>query len=151
MIFDNINNSKQYENLNPNFKKAFDFLKNNDLSTFENGKVEIEGDNIFVNIQSLKTKQKEQKRWEKHEKYIDIQFLIKGKETIGFGLAKDFNKIVEKYDEAKDIAFLDGSEFNYINLNESDFVIFYPDDIHAPMLSTNEDIEIKKAIVKIKI
>ena len=49
------------------------------------------------------------------------------------------------------IEFLDGEKFNYIDVNENDFVIFYPNDVHAPMLSVKEDVEIKKVIVKIKI
>ena len=41
-------------------------------------------------------------------------------------------------------------KFNFINVLEGNFVIFYPNDVHAPMLSVNDAEEIKKVIVKIR-
>lgn len=150
MIFDRLSNSKQYEKLNEKFKIGFDFLKNNNLKEMKDGKYEI-AEGVFANVQSLKTKNKSEKKWEAHKDYIDIQYVIKGQECMGYGILEDFKKVVLPYDKEKDIEFLDGEKFNYIDVNENDFVIFYPNDVHAPMLSVKEDIEIKKVIVKIKI
>ena len=69
---------------------------------------------------------------------------------MGYGLLKNFKTSVE-YDDKNDIEFLSGDKFNYINLSKGEFVIFYPDDIHAPVLNVDENKEIKKVIVKIKI
>lgn len=150
MIFDRLSNSKQYEKLNEKFKIGFDFLKNNNLKEMKDGRYDI-AEGVFANVQSLKTKNKSEKKWEAHKDYIDIQYVIKGQECMGYGILEDFKKVVVPYDKEKDIEFLDGEKFNYINVNENDFVIFYPNDVHAPMLSVKEDIEIKKVIVKIKI
>lgn len=150
MIFDRLSNSKQYEKLNEKFKIGFDFLKNNNLKEMKDGRYDIvEG--VFANVQSLKTKNKTEKKWEVHKDYIDIQYVIKGEECMGYGILEDFKKVVVPYDKEKDIEFLDGEKFNYIDVNENDFVIFYPNDVHAPMLSVKEGVEIKKVIVKIKI
>ena len=150
MIFDRLSNSKQYEKLNEKFKIGFDFLKNNNLKEMKDGRYDI-AEGVFANVQSLKTKNKTAKKWEAHKDYIDIQYVIKGQECMGYGILEDFKKVVVPYDKEKDIEFLDGEKFNYINVNENDFVIFYPNDAHAPMLSVKEDVEIKKVIVKIKI
>ncbi len=150
MIFDRLSNSKQYEKLNEKFKNGFDFLKNNNLKEMKDGRYDI-AEGVFANVQSLKTKNKTAKKWEAHKDYIDIQYVIKGEECMGYGILEDFKKVVVPYDKEKDIEFLDGEKFNYINVNENDFVIFYPNDVHAPMLSVKEDVEIKKVIVKIKI
>ncbi len=150
MIFDRLSNSKQYEKLNEKFKIGFDFLKNNNLKEMKDGRYEI-AEGIFANVQSLVTKNKSEKKWEAHKDYIDIQYVIKGQECMGYGILEDFKKVVVPYDKEKDIEFLDGEKFNYIDVNENDFVIFYPNDVHAPMLSVKEDVEIKKVIVKIKI
>lgn len=149
MIFDNIKNSSLYEN--ELLKKGFDFIRITDLSTLSDGRYEIEGNKIFANVQSLKTKPKEQKKFEAHRKYIDIQYLIKGKECMAVGFLDNFNKTIVPYDNEKDITFLDGEKFNYINLKEGEWVVFYPTDVHAPMLSVDDDINIKKVIVKILI
>lgn len=150
MIFDNLNNMEQYYKLNKNFKIGFEFLLNNDLKSLKDGKYQIKGDEVFANIQSLTTKEKSQKKWEAHKKYIDIQYVISGKECMGYGIYEDF-KTSEKYDEIKDVEFLEGEKYNYINVEENEFVIFYPNDVHAPMLCVENPKQIKKVIVKIAI
>jgi len=149
MITDKLKNANQYYSLGKNIQKGFEFLLNNDLSALKDGRYEIDGDRIYANVQSLKTKPVEQKKWEAHRKYIDIQYVIKGSECMGYGHLEDFRKVVEEYDETTDLEFLDGDKFNFINVDEGEFVVFYPKDVHAPMLSVKEDIEIKKVIVKI--
>ena len=66
-------------------------------------------------------------------------------------MLNDFDKTVVSYDKNKDVAFLEGKNYNYINVGEGNFVIFYPNDVHAPMLSVKNSEEIKKVIVKIKL
>jgi len=151
MIFDRLNNSKQYYILGDRIKKGFEFLLNNNLKNLADGKYIIDNDEIYANVQSLKTKPKEEQKWEVHRKYIDIQYVIKGREKMGYGILEDFKEIEIPYDDKKDVEFLQGEKYNYINVQEGDFVIFYPNDVHAPMLSVNEDINIKKVIVKIAI
>ena len=150
MIFDKLTNSKLYFG-DERLKKGFEFLLNNDLETFREGKFVVEGENIFANFFSLKTKNENFKKFEGHRKYIDIQYCIKGKERMGFGLRDDFKNIVSPYDEDKDVEFLDGEKFSFVDVYEGSFAVFYPDDIHAPMLSVDDDIDIKKVIVKIKL
>ena len=155
MILDNIKNAKNYYCLNNGFKKAFEFLVNNDLKNFEDGKYEIDSDNIFLNVQTLTLKPKEELKWEAHKKYIDIQFIIKNRERMGVYDKSEFDKIEKEYDENKDVIFYqnENKNYNFVNLKENDFIIFYPQDVHAPMLRVKNDKEekVKKVIVKIKI
>ena len=142
---------EQYYAMNEKFKTAFEFLTNTDLINLEDGSYEIQGREIYVNIQSLKTKPVEDKKWEVHRKYIDIQHVIKGEEKMGYGILEDFKEVEIPYDSEKDVEFLNGKQFNFVDVKEGDFVIFYPNDVHAPMLACNEPLEIKKVIVKIAI
>ena len=151
MIFGDLENADKYFSLERNIKKGFEFLLNSDLENMPDGKHVIDDDTIYANIQTLKTKPLSEKKWEAHRKYIDIQYVIRGREKMGFGLLKNFNKTVSEYDENKDITFLEGEKYNFINVDKGNFVIFYPDDVHAPMLSVDSCEEIKKVIVKIKI
>lgn len=151
MIYDRLNNAKQYYSLGEKMKIAFEFLKNTDLINLKDGKYEIQNDEIYANVQSLTTKNKEDKKWEVHKDYIDIQYVIKGKECMGYGILEDFRQVVVPYSKEKDVEFLNGEKFNFINVEQGDFVVFYPNDVHAPMLAVDSNIEIKKVIVKIKI
>lgn len=149
MITDKLKNAPQFYLLGEKIQKGFEFLLNNDLKSLADGRYEIDGDKIYANVQTLKTKPVEEKKWEVHRKYIDIQYVIKGSERMGYGSLEDFKKVVVEYDPERDLEFLDGDKFNFINVDEGEFTVFYPQDVHAPMLSVNEDIEIKKVIVKI--
>ncbi len=151
MIVDKLSCATQYFNLDEKLKKGFEFLLNSNLEQLPEGRYPIQGEEIFANVQKLTTKPKEEKKWEKHRKYIDIQYLIKGVECFGVGFSSDFKEILLPYSEKNDIEFLRDSKHNYINLQEGEFAVFYPNDIHAPMLSVEEDIEIKKVIVKVRI
>ena len=156
MIFDRLENFKQYGALGEKIKKGFEFLKNTDLKNLKDGKYELMGEELFANVQTLKTKPENEKKWEAHRKYIDIQYVIKGEERMGYGILEDFREIKQEYDPNKDIEFLDTEfaskdNFNFVNVKEGDFVVFFPNDVHAPMLSVQKPIEIKKVIVKIKI
>lgn len=151
MIYDRLTNSKKYYALGKNIQKGFEFLLSSDLKNMADGRYSIDGDKIYANIQSLKTKPIEDRKWEAHRKYIDIQYVIKGEEKMGYGILDDFNKIIEEYDSERDITFLDTDKnnYNFIGVKAGDFVIFYPDDVHAPMLAYDKPEEIKKVIVKI--
>ena len=50
MIKDNIKNAKEYYYLGENFQKGFEYLENTDILSLENGKYEIEGEDIFVSV-----------------------------------------------------------------------------------------------------
>ena len=151
MIYNSIHNAYQYYNLGENIKKGFEFLQESDFSKFEDGKYEIDGDNVFANVQTLTTKPVEEQKWEAHKKYIDIQYLIAGSEKIGYGNMEDFGMVAKKYDEKKDVIFLDDGKYSYVNLSAGDFVVFYTNDVHAPMLCVKEPQEIRKVIVKVRV
>ena len=151
MIFDRLSNCEQYIKMNEKFKLAFDFLNNTDLKTIEDGSYEISGKEIYANVQSISTKPIEEKKWEVHRKYIDIQLVISGEEKMGYGILDDFNEITVPYSDEKDVEFLDGKEFSFVDVKEGNFVIFYPQDVHAPMLAVEKPMNIKKVIVKIAV
>jgi len=73
VIIDKLTNSYLYETLSPRIKRAFDYLHQADLRTVEDGKYEIDGNNVYAVVQRYSTKLKEQGKWEAHQRYIDIQ------------------------------------------------------------------------------
>ena len=149
MIFDAIENAEVYYGLGEKFKRAFEFIKSTDLKSLKDGKIEIDGDNVFAIAQKYKTKDSDDGIWEAHRKYIDIQYMISGAENMGFVLA-DYLEISDKYNEADDVEILKGLG-DFVQVNEGEFVIFFPDDAHMPGLKIKENEEISKVVVKIKI
>src|SRR5471030_2798555 len=82
MILDKLENYKLYINQNNKIEKAFKFLMDNNLEEFEDGKYELDSDNVYALVQSYTTKNIKDTKMESHEKYIDIKYIVKGEETI---------------------------------------------------------------------
>lgn len=151
MIKDNIKNANNYSDLPERIKVGLNYLINTDFSQVENGKYEISGKEVFAIIQEYTPKSEAEGKFEAHEKYIDIQYVIQGEEKVGVGELKDFEESTQ-YNEEKDIVFLTPKvkgETNFINLGENEFVILNPNDAHMPSIETNNPIHVKKAVVKV--
>ncbi len=149
MIADIIENAQDYYKLGENFQKGFEFLKNTDLKKLENGKYEIEGDNVFVSVQDYQTKPESEGKFEAHKKYADIQFIISGEEKIGYTNIRNCTPTTF-YDDTNDIVFLEGKG-DFITAHENSFLIFMPQDAHMPCISIDDSKYVKKAVVKVKI
>ena len=147
MIFDNINNYDNYEGLNDKFKKAFEFLKNQDLKNLATGKYEIQGNEVFALVQEYETKILENTKYEAHEKYIDIQYMVEGKERIGYSLI-DKLQVEVTYNEATDFTTLVGTG-NLMDLSSGEFFVFFPQDGHMPGIFKEEKAKVRKVVIKI--
>ena len=84
MIFDKIENSNLYENINPRIKKAFQFIKETDFSNLDLGKHVIDGEDVFAILMEYETKPASDCKLEAHKKYMDVQYIISGSENIGY-------------------------------------------------------------------
>jgi len=114
------------------------------------GKTELDGEHFFASVAEYFPKQKEEVRYESHEKYIDIQYVIKGKELMGITTR---NKVTvdEAYNEEKDITFYTFDGGDYRLATPSNFLIFFPDDMHRPSISAGDSVLVKKVVIKVKI
>jgi YhcH/YjgK/YiaL family protein len=140
----------QYFKNKKHWDQAFTFLKNSDLKNLPLGKQELDGDSLYVSVDEYITKDKEDTRFESHRKYIDIQYIIEGEEMMGLApLDKVESEVVEPYNAEKDIAFyqFDGGE--YITATPKNFVLFFPTDAHRPTMKVDENMKIRKIVVKV--
>ena len=109
-------------------------------------------EDIFALEQTYFAKNKNQAFFESHRDYIDIQFIVSGKEKIEFG-NKELFEIEKEHDEAKDLIVYKKPKFlvSSLVLNRNDIAIFYPEDVHMPGLSINDGSYIIKTVIKCKI
>ena len=148
MIIDHLKNSAQYEQLNPLFKKAFDYLKSLDFSKIEVGKTEIEGTDLFISISNSNLKTKEDAKLEIHDKYIDIQMPVSKAEGFGWIGRRDMKSEAAPFDVEKDIQFFTDKPQTYFSVEPGNFAIFFPEDGHAPCIGEGT---ILKIVVKVKV
>jgi len=139
---------KQYEANKQGWDKAFAYLQRTDLGDIAPGKYEIDGENVFAIITEGPPKDFEATKFEAHHNYIDIHYVLKGKEKIGkapLGTAS----IIQEYDSTKDIAFYT-AEGKYYESSPDIFFILFTGDAHRPGIKADESEVVKKLVIKVR-
>ena len=115
------------------------------------GKYEIDGDDVFASIQEYENcPNYEEKKFEGHKKYIDIQFMVKGEELIGVAPFECAKTEIQAIPE-NDVWFYE-CKTEAITLIENSFMVLYPNDLHCPGVATNgKALTCKKVVVKVKV
>ena len=135
MIVSNLQNSQRIEGLHPLFKSLFDYVKTHDLLHADLGRIEVDGDHLFINNVNPECVTSDQQVLELHHDYIDVHILLEGEEMIGW-------KALE------DCALYSDRPTTYVSLLPGQFVIVYPEDPHAPVIGSGK---IRKLIAKVKL
>ncbi len=149
MITDTLGLGQRYASLNPRFAAAFEFLQKLPADQ-PLGRHEIDGDNCFALVQIYTTKPVAQGLFESHERYIDIQFIQAGAETLLWAPRATL-KITQPYNAEKDVAFYAmPARTTAVNLVAGEFAIFFPEDGHAPGIEYGSATEVRKVVIKIR-
>lgn len=136
----NVLNSKSWE-------AALKFMKNNNFNSMDSGNYELLDDGTYANIAEYITK--DSAHFEAHRKFIDIQYLSKGKEFIRVSSLDNPTNQVSRYDESKDIEFFDKNEYTEHLLDGSNFIVLFPKDGHMPCMKVDTNEVVRKIVVKI--
>ncbi|HSC53315.1 MAG TPA: YhcH/YjgK/YiaL family protein [Phnomibacter sp.] len=152
MIIDTLANAHKYYSVHPLFAKAFEYIANTDLAAIEDGKYTIDGDNLkgIISNKGGKTAAESLEKFECHNANIDIQLCISGTENIAWKPREKCTQPKGEYSAEKDVLFYADAPDMDFTLTNGQFVIFFPEDVHAPMIKVNED-PIKKLVIKVKI
>jgi biofilm protein TabA len=129
--------------------KAFAYLKNTNLDTISPGKYSIDGNNVYASITLAPSKEFDKTTWEAHRKYIDLQYVIRGREKMGVARL-DASDETKPYDESKDVANYN-AEGNYYAAQPGEFFLFFPTDVHRPNIMLDKVDTVKKIVIKIHI
>lgn len=145
MVFDTISNIRNYKGLDKVYT-ALEFLAKTDFTQMELGKYILD-DNIFYMVQSYDTKETGAKT-EAHKAYIDIQYIVSGKEIIAVAPLTGDSRVVEEKPE-KDVWFYD-CETTPMVLEAGSFMVLYPNDLHKPGMAVGKSAPCRKVVVKVK-
>jgi YhcH/YjgK/YiaL family protein len=131
--------------------KAFNFLKNTDFSKAEMKRYDIDNDKLYATVSEYMSKNEETAQFEAHRKYIDIQYVISGKEIMNIAPLKSVNKVLVHYDAIKDIEFVAVSNSTDLKAAPGSFFIFFPDDAHRPGLKDGVNSPVRKVVIKLNV
>jgi biofilm protein TabA len=151
MILDTLDNSARYESLNSRFAKAFAYLRTVD-GTQPLGRCDIDGDHCFALVQTYETKPVERAKFEAHRKYIDIQFVHSGRETILWAPLAAMQEETMAYNEEKEAALWKLiPDVTPLHMSGGHFAILYPQDAHAPCTEWDKPEQIFKVVIKVAV
>jgi YhcH/YjgK/YiaL family protein len=148
MILDSLSNAERYVSLHPRFARAFEYIKSLDLTTLEAGKFEIDGKDLHASVSQKDGVAAADAKFEAHNNYIDIQVCPSGAETLGWKARQNCTDIKTPYSDEKDVIFYSDKPDTYFQMTAGQFAIFYPEDVHAPMIGEGP---IKKLVIKVKL
>lgn len=148
MILDEPAAAWRYESLHPGFRQGIEFLRSRDLESLPSGRIDLDGDRLFALINRDPGKGRSGARLEAHRKYIDIQYLVSGREEIGWRPTAQCRDLTDPYSESRDIMFFADQPLTWIELPVGKFMIFYPEDAHAPLAATGENL---KVVIKVAV
>lgn len=148
MIIDSVDNIETYTGLGDGISAALRHIATADFDNIEPGRYDIDGDNMFVIVSDYTSKHINECQLEAHRKYIDVQYMAKGVEWVGYAPLK-YQSPAAEYNEKKDYALFTG-EASFIKLEKGMFAIFFPKDIHMPGTG-DKPAPVRKVVVKVKI
>lgn len=149
MIIDNIKNLEKYEKVHEQIKNVINFLENFDKNDFKPGRIDI-NENLFASLQSYQTLKAEEKEFEVHEEYIDLQYIVTSSERIDFATKDTYGKAYEIDKEGDFFLTNEIENYSQLFLDEGDFAIFFPGEFHKPGCSLDNDRDMQKIVFKIK-
>lgn len=151
MILGNINNLKYEKNYSEILTEVLNYLEKTDFNIMETGVYNPFGErDMFVQVIDLETKPFNEKKPEVHKKYVDVQFLVRGEEQIGFAIDTFRNSIADEYNSERDIMFYSQCENeSFLKMVPGSFAVFFPNVVHRPGCSLKSDSKIRKIVVKV--
>ena len=135
---------KKYAPLLPGIEEAFDAV--NALTDYEAKTYPLSNDNRFF-VATGTTKAPDVA--EAHRKYMDIQYIVKGKEVMGWADLNACTPTVE-FNEEKDIGMYTG-DFEFVTVNEGICYVAFPEDAHMPGRHLDVPNDFVKVVVKLKV
>ena len=148
MILSTISQSSRHGTLHPLFPRAFEFMRNTNMLALTPGLHPIVSEQLFAIVEHLPGRSREQAQLECHRKYIDIQLVLEGLDEMGWKALADCHNPVSDYSAEKDIQFFYDAPASWIAVPPDHFCIFFPEDAHAPLVSTGN---IRKVIFKVAV
>ena len=149
MIYDKLTNLGLYKGMNPNLDTAIDFITSHDLNELPLGKTVVDGDNVYINVMDAKAFPVEEREYEVHKNYMDIQMDLVGVERIDTG---DYTTMkMGDYNEEKDVAKATAEDLAECLIGPGNFIICMAGEPHKPNIAVSEDTVLKKAVCKVHI
>lgn len=141
----------QNDYLSARMRKAYAFLRETDLARLPLGRFDIDGEDVFANVQEYTTVPAADKQMEAHRRYYDVQFVVAGEELLQYA-PLDGLTLVDTFDEVSDFGLYESpSTCSDTVLHAGDLAILAPEDAHKPGCALGgKSSQVRKIVVKVR-
>ncbi len=141
----------KYDYLSAKLKAGYEFLQRDDLASLPVGKMPLP-DGLTVLVQEYTSKIPENCRFESHDKFFDIQYVVSGEEMFGLANRSDLEED-GAYNPEKDITFYkEPAVSGGVLLKAGDFIVVPPEDAHKPgLMVAGKQAPVKKLVIKVPV
>lgn len=128
---------------------AFEFLEQEATLQLPAGKHDMGDDRWYVMVIRTDSRPAETAVFESHRKYVDIQYLVSGREMIGVAPIADLTETAG-YDDAKDVILYGiPASYSRLTMEPGRFAMFFPEDGHMPNCHLDGPHPLHKVVLKI--
>ena len=136
----------RYEAVIPGLAEAMKAVEA--LESMEPATYPLSGSNKIL-VQKVTTKEWETSKLEAHREFLDIQYIVSGKEMVGWA-PLDTLTPADEFNTQKDKGMYTGPN-TPIAIAEGYCYVVYPEDAHAPSVHIGEGGEVSKLVIKLKV
>ncbi|HEY7789287.1 MAG TPA: YhcH/YjgK/YiaL family protein [Vicinamibacterales bacterium] len=148
MVFDRLIQAPRYYGLSVLIARGLTYLRETDLDALDEGRHEIDGAALYVTVIDGQSAPNAQGFWEAHRRYIDIQYLQRGEDRMGYSPLSRLE--AGEYDESRDLVRASG-QGTFLDMSAGDFAIFWPEDAHMPGIAPDRPAPVRRIVVKVAV
>lgn len=151
MLTGSLKIADKYNYLDETFKRGYDFLRNTDLRALPLGRVDIDGEKLYASVQEYETMDEKTCKFEAHNQYFDIQYVVEGEEQFGYAKREDLEE-EGPYSEKDDIVFFKEPAISgTVLLKAGDCAVVAPEDAHKPRCMAGASTKVRKIVLKVRV
>ena len=149
MLLSNLNRV-DLADYSPILQNVLKIFRKYDFKSSVEGRIVVDS-NTYIQVLTYETKDITKDSFECHQKYMDVHYILEGKEIIDVS-SEIYSSFSDNYDEQRDIEYFDPPKgYNSVVLKAGDFLIIGLNELHRTngRVSSESDL-VKKIVVKIR-
>jgi len=147
MIYDKLANIFLYKGINANLDTAIAYISDHDLSQLPMGKTCLDKDLVYINVMDAEAGPLEEKNYEFHKEYMDIQIDLSGTEMIQIGDSAGMT--IKDYNAETDFGVAECRDLTSCTMGEGNFIVCMAGEPHKPGIAVSDQTALKKCVFKV--
>ena len=133
MIIAKLEDYAKYAPLHAGLDAGFAFLQKPELGQLADGRHAIDGERVFAIVARGFGRGQAESPLEFHRRYLDIQYVVSGVDSIGWLPTMECKHVKSIYDPESDLGFFLDRPATWCRVPPGNFTLFFPEDAHAPL------------------